>query len=216
MKPLSTKKMLISCAKALGSQLLVLVIVASASLFGSSSVLADHVHEHGHDHHHSHSSAQGILSLAEQARELQREHRFDEAASLLARHIESKPFDLEAQLLHADVLTHAGRIAEARSACIRVGISGSATLAKFCAVQVLLTEGDYGRADKISQALAKEAARLDDAAQVWALEISAEAAWRAGRSEAAAAIYQQLLTRSKLPHSVLDAYQAFLRAQGRG
>ncbi|MEM7276736.1 MAG: hypothetical protein AAF385_01315 [Pseudomonadota bacterium] len=211
MKLFDLKSSLKEHGKVLGSQMLVLVLGFCANLFCAPALLADHTHEHGHDHHHgSEESERGLL---EQARELQRDHRFQEAASLLAKHIESRPFDLEAQLLHADVLIHAGQNDEARRACIRVAVSGSSTLASYCAIQLLLAEGDYTKADETSQALAGEIPRLQDDAQVWALEISAEAAWRAGRTDAAQALYEKLLTYSQLPHSALDAYAAFSRAQ---
>jgi len=166
-----------------------------------------HAQSHGHDH--GQSALAETASQPEIARVLQRVHRFDEAAAKLAEHLEGNALDVDAQLLHADVLQHAGRLAEARNACVRVAVAGAPTLAAYCAAQVLLAEGEFVRADETCEKFADARRRLPESARQWALEISAVSAWRAGRLGAAQALFDQALDFDDLPHSTTAALIEF-------
>jgi Tfp pilus assembly protein PilF len=180
--------------------------VAGLAQAGNSS--NDHIHRHrgeaGHSHQEEHAQD---IRLAE-ARRLQQRHEFGDAVKLLAELIEQKPFNIGAQLLHADVLLHDGRIADSQLACIRVAMSGAQTLAGYCAVQTLTAAKEHERAFEAATAL--DPADLPDAAQVWALEISADAAWKAGELEAAKNWFEKAMAIEHVPHSTEDAYLAFL------
>lgn len=166
-------------------------------------VSADDAHTHS-DATHTHDG-----TPLERARELQSRHKFAEAAEVLAAYLEDAPQDTGAHLLHADVLRHDGRLQESRGACMRVALTGATTLAGYCAVQLLIDAGDFDAADRSSQRLAADLAHLEEPARVWALEISAEAAWRAGRIDAAADLYERALSFAGAPHSTLDAFREF-------
>lgn len=160
-------------------------------------------------HHHHDDRFEWTSTLAD-ARMLQQAHRFDDAATVLAEYLETSPLDVEAQLLHADVLRHAHRHDESRDACVRVAVAGSSTLAAYCAVQVLIADGQFERADEISLQFAKHRSLLPDAAYQWTLEVAAEAAWRNGRIGTAQRLYRSALAFERVPHSTRDAYAQLL------
>ena len=183
-------------------------------VLSSIGVRAHQPDEHAHQHEHTHndverSGSSNTPSRLTVARALQRDHAFDDAAIQLALHVAVYPLDVEAQLLHADVLWHAGRLDEARTACVRVAVAGAPELAGYCAAQILIKEEKYERAHQIAKSLAPNRSRLPDPARQWALEISAEAAWRAGRVEEAAPLFEQALDFEVVPHSTKDAALLF-------
>lgn len=167
----------------------------------------------GHTHKHDDSHATHHQTPVAVARHLQQAHRFNDAADVLATYLYQSPLDSEAQLLYADVLRHAGRYDESRSACARVALAGATTLAGFCAIQVLVDIQEYARADEFSDRLANQITHLSNDAQIWALEISAEAAWRAGDFQEAKRRFQEAIGFDNVPHSTLDAYDQFLEVE---
>jgi len=66
---------------------------------------------------------------------------------------------------------------------VRVAVSGAHTLAGYCAIQVLTASGEYDRAFETANSLAND--QLPDEARLWALEIAAVAAWKAGHNREA-------------------------------
>lgn len=183
--------------------LTVFALLLAAVTLSPGVVFADDAHVHSAA---THTHAQSAL---ERARELQGQHEFGKAADVLGAYLATAPQDTEAHLLHADVLRHAGRLQDSRGACMRVALTGATTLAGYCAVQILIDAGEFDTADRNSQRLAADLDHLGEPAQIWALEISAEAAWRAGREDAAAELYQRALAFDSAPHSTLDAYREF-------
>ena len=181
-----------------------------AGLSQAGSVTESHSHEHHDDSAHANPELQDTDPRLAQARRLQQRHDFSGAADLLAELLQTEPFNIEAQLLHADVLLHDGKIDESRMACIRVSMSGAQTLAGYCAIQTLTAAGEHERALSASKNLVPD--NLSDAAQVWALEIAADAAWKAGDIQAARVWFERAMAFESIPHSTEDAYEAFLEA----
>lgn len=176
-----------------------------AGLSPAGDLMADHVHHDGA--HHTHEQVAHNGSQLQQARHLQRHHEFGKAADLLADLIDENPLNREAQLLYADVLLHDGRVDDARAACVRVAVSGAHTLAGYCAVQVLTATGEHHRAFGTADSLKHD--QLSDEARIWALEIAAIAAWRAGRTDRAEAWFSEAMAFPDVPHSTEQAYAAF-------
>lgn len=180
--------------------------IAGLSQAGNSS--DDHVHHHRHGAEHTHKEVSAQDPRLAEARHLQQRHEFADAARILAELIAQEPYNLEAQLLHADVLLHDGRIEESRMACVRVAMSGAQTLAGYCAIQTLTAAGEHEQAYAAANSLSP--AELSDQAQVWALEISADAAWKAGQPQAAQTWFAKAMAFEYVPHSTRDAYVEFL------
>ncbi|MEL7187468.1 MAG: tetratricopeptide repeat protein [Pseudomonadota bacterium] len=176
-----------------------------AGLSPAGDLMADAAH--GHDHHHSHDRTARVVSPLQRARHLQRHHEFERAAELLAEVIENEPFNREAQLLYADVLLHDARIDEARAACVRVALAGAHVLAGYCSVQVLTASGEHDRA--FAAATSLEFNQLSEEAQIWALEISAVAAWKAGQLQTADQWFRKAAAYPNVPHSTEHAYNEF-------
>lgn len=183
-----------------------------AGLFPAGDLMADHAHVH--DDRHSHERSERAESPLQNARHLQRHHEFARAAELLADLIEEEPFNREAQLLYADVLLHNGRIDEARAACVRVAVSGAHSLAGYCGVQVLTASGEHERAFEAARKLKQNEEHVLDQlsvdAQIWALEIAAVAAWKAGHIIEAGKWFREVVTFPELPHSTEQVYAEFV------
>jgi len=185
-----------------------------AGLLPAGDLMADHEHHDGA--HHSHQQVAHDGSQLQRARHLQRHHEFARAAKLLAELIERDPLNSEAQLLYADVLLHDGRVDEARAACVRVAVSGAHTLAGFCAVQVLTAAGEYDRAFNSAEGLMRKVNgydQLQDGAQIWALEIAAVAAWKAGHMQEAEKWFSDATVFPDVPHSTEQAYAEFVSSR---
>lgn len=181
-----------------------------ASLSPAGDLKADHAHHHSHgEHTHKHSAATDTPLT--RARKLQSHHKFGEAADVLGELLEQDPLNREAQLLLADVLLHDDQIEDARSACVRVAVSGAHTLANYCAVQVLTASGEPERAFRTAQDLSYD--ELPNDAKLWALEIAAVAAWKAGKTDTAEKWFQTALSFDNVPHSITHEYAEFIRSR---
>ncbi len=119
------------------------------------------------------------------ARILQTEHEFNAAADLLAQALDGARDHAEAWLLLSDSLQRAGRITEARGACLNVALSGAPLMAQWCGIQILQAAGRTAQAYEASLRLAESIAQLPEASQPWALAIAADAAAETGRTEQA-------------------------------
>ncbi len=119
------------------------------------------------------------------ARILQAEHNFDAAADLLGPALVIAREHAEGWLLLSDSLHRAGRITEARGACLKAALAGMPLLAQWCGIQILQSAGRTPQAYDASRRLAGSIAQLPEGAQPWALSIAADAAAEAGRTEEA-------------------------------
>lgn len=180
-----------------------------AGFSAAGDCMPDHVHDDVEQHTHE-QSARPDPAL-QQARHLQRHHKFGDAAKVLEKLIDREPLNQEAQLLYADVLLHDGRADSARAACVRVGVTGAHTLAGYCAVQVLTASGEYKRAFETARALSHD--QLNNKARIWALEISAVAAWKAGYLHEAEEWFRKAIAYPDAPHSIGQAYADFLASR---
>jgi hypothetical protein len=127
------------------------------------------------------------------ARILQAEHRFRPAADELLRMLAVHDDSAEALLLTADALRRAGEVAAAKSICLRLGLTGRALLARYCAADVLLSLGQPARAFAAISAQPVPAQHQDDALRQWGLAVKADAAAAAGETQVAEALYLEAL-----------------------
>lgn len=141
-----------------------------------------------------------------QARILQAEHQFNDAAELLQSVVALEPGNSEAWLLMTDSLRRAGRTDEASGGCLNLALGGHATLANWCSVQLLQSRGDSERAYTLARQFLAESAELEVNVQRWSFEIAADAAVSAGRYDAAVLLYRQAMSIGKGSFATRLAY----------
>lgn len=124
---------------------------------------------------------------------LQSDHQFEIAAFDLQNYVKTHKGSKEAHLLMADAWRRSGNIGMARQSCFALAIQGHPTVAKYCAVEIELSLGQFSNALKHGNELVSNMSSLSKSEKQWALSIVAEAATATGDHQLAARYYEQAI-----------------------
>ena len=149
------------------------------------------------------------------ARITQTEHYFEAAANDLALLNSKYRGNLEGLLLESDAWRRAGLITAAKKACIAVAFAGRPDLARFCTVEILLSQGNFIKADKLMKNSIDTTLNLTTAPQIWARSIYADVLLANGQLDAAAAIWASVMQTGAAMLTHRLAYADVLIAQAR-
>lgn len=104
----------------------------------------------------------------------QAEHHFATAAAELLELNRHYPGTIEAMLLEADAWRRAGHIDRAKRACIAITFAGRPDLSRYCAAELLLSQGNSQQAKQVLAAVISTAVQLPISERNWAYAIYAD------------------------------------------
>jgi tetratricopeptide (TPR) repeat protein len=163
-----------------------------------------------------------VATLRVQADILQNRHEFDSAVKLLDRAIARAPQDAGARLMRASIRLVQGRALEARADCAAVLAGGESAAGTICVAQVLGATGNLARAESLLKQLLRREFPLPDASdgrrqaslRVWALEVLADFADRAGDVAAAEIVLREVVAAEPENEAARSALSDLLLARG--
>ncbi|MBL4826773.1 MAG: hypothetical protein JKY66_03510 [Spongiibacteraceae bacterium] len=146
---------------------------------------------------------------------LQTQHKFEEAAIDLTTLSANYPQLSEARLLATDAWRRAGQLTKAKKACFAVALSARPLLAQFCAVEILLTAGDYDNANRLVEKALANLAFLSNSEQRWAQAIYADTLLATGDINGAAQVWLTITADNNTALSYKLAYADVLLTLSR-
>ncbi len=143
------------------------------------------------------------------------DHRFDEALADLDQIIVRDPYNPQALLSRAFVLTTTGRAREAAADCARIRPNVSVTIRETCAARALSLSGAAQRSLTRLEASVRALKAKSKTEKTFAISVAAEIAERIGETEKATGFYAELLEADPRSVFVRAAYADFLVSQNK-